>query len=156
MFSPIRTLFIAAFGLALLAASASNTHAGTKDAINKTADGLAIKGHDAVAYFTEGKAVKGSENFDYKYKDATYRFASAENRDMFKKNPEKYAPQFGGYCAWGLSIGKLFDVEPTLWRIVDGKLYLQFNADVDAAWARDVKGFIARGNANWPTVLDKN
>ena len=117
--------------------------------------GRAIRGYDPVAYFTEGKPVKGSSDFETEWKGATWRFASAANREAFLADPEKYAPQYGGYCAWAVSQGQTAPIEPEQWSIVDGKLYLNYNADVQAKWKADVPGFIARADENWPKVLEK-
>lgn len=115
----------------------------------------AVGGYDAVAYFTEGKPVKGSKDFTTEYKDAEWRFASAENLDAFIASPEAYAPQYGGYCAWAVSQDYTAKGDPEYWKIVDGKLYLNYNADVQQKWEADIPGFITKANANWPGVLDK-
>jgi YHS domain-containing protein len=120
---------------------------------NTTYAGLGIKGYDPVAYFTDHKAMAGSDNFTYDWKGVTWRFASAEHRDAFKANPEKYAPQYGGFCSWGVAQGKLFDVDPVnAWRIVDSKLYMNFNADIEKKWEADIPGFIQKAEKNWPTL----
>ena len=99
--------------------------------------------------------MKGSSDFETEWKGATWRFASAANREAFLADPEKYAPQYGGYCAWAVSQGQTAPIEPEQWSIVDGKLYLNYNADVQAKWKADVPGFIARADENWPKVLEK-
>ncbi|MBI5853842.1 MAG: YHS domain-containing protein, partial [Nitrospirae bacterium] len=115
----------------------------TTQKINKTTFGnLALKGYDPVAYFTEGRAVEGHKGFTHEYADATWRFASAANRDAFIQDPESYAPQYGGYCAWGISQAKFFDGDPQVWKVVDGKLYVNYNKEIEAAWATDIPGFI--------------
>jgi len=99
--------------------------AGAKSEVYKYWRGLAIKGYDPVAYHKEGKPVKGSNKFELKWKDATWRFASTEHRDLFRADPEKYAPRYGGYCAWAVAQGTTASVDPkNAWKIVDGKLYL--------------------------------
>lgn len=114
---------------------------------------LAIRGTDPVAYFTEGKAVEGSSEFEYEWQGATWRFSSEENRQLFASNPEAYAPQYGGYCAKALSEGNVVSTDPEAWKIVDGKLYLNYSPEVQRQWLRDVPGNIAKADARWPDVL---
>ena len=116
--------------------------------------GLAIGGYDATAYFTQGRGVPGSAAFEYRWQGATWRFASAEARGLFAADPEAYAPRFGGYCAWAVSQNYLAPGDPNFWRIVDGRLYLNFNARAKLLWEADLVNAIARGNANWPRVLE--
>ena len=116
-------------------------------------DGVAIKGADPVAYFTEDTYVQGSDEFTHEWDGATWYFASAENRDAFASEPEAYAPQYGGFCAWAVSQGNTAPIEPTAWKIVDGKLYLNYNADIQARWSEDIPGNIAKADENWPGVL---
>jgi YHS domain-containing protein len=115
--------------------------------------GRAIDGTDPVAYFTEGRPVSGSSDFTHEWNGTTWYFASAENRDAFVANPEQYAPQYGGYCAWAVSQGYTAKIDPEAWAIVDGKLYLNYSKDVQARWQKDVPGHIAKADANWPAVL---
>jgi YHS domain-containing protein len=120
------------------------------------ADGAgAIKGYDPVAYFTSGRPVKGSEKFTHEWNGATWRFANVENRDRFAAAPQKYAPQYGGYCAYGVANGYTVKIEPDAWSIVDGKLYLNYNKSVQATWKSDIPGYIQKANANWPKALEK-
>jgi hypothetical protein len=121
--------------------------------VNRTADELALDGSDAVAYFDEGKPVEGSARHTHRWQGATWRFASAERRDRFASEPERYAPQFGGYCAWAVSHGYTADADPEAWAIVDGKLYLNYNRDVQKEWSADRAALIVAGNANWPKLL---
>ena len=117
--------------------------------------GLGAKGYDVVGYFTAGKAIPGTERYVTEYGGVKWQFSSAENLAIFKSDPAKYAPQFGGFCAWGASVGKLFDVDPVNgWQIVDGKLYLNFNADINATFGTDPQSFISKANRNW-TSLNK-
>jgi YHS domain-containing protein len=122
--------------------------------LNLDAQGVAIHGYDPVAYFADGKPVKGSAEFSHKVGDATYYFASARHRDRFAKAPEKYAPQFGGYCAMGTAMGKKLDVDPQAWRIVDGKLYLNLDKDVQKKWLSDVPGHLKQANAKWAEIRE--
>ncbi len=119
-------------------------------------NGLAIRGTDPVAYFTEGTAVAGSEAFTYIWGNATWRFASAENRNLFVENPDQYAPQYGGFCAWAVSQGYTASIDPNAWRIVDGRLYLNYSRGVQRQWEQDITGNIRQGDANWPGVLDES
>lgn len=118
--------------------------------------GLAIEGYDPVAYFEEGRPVEGKKSFTHEWNDATWRFASAENRDRFAADPERYAPQYGGYCAWAVAQGKTAGIDPDAWKIVDGKLYLNYNKKIQVQWEEDVPGNIAKGDANWPKLMDKH
>ncbi len=116
--------------------------------------GTAIRGYDPVAYFTEGEAVEGSAEFVTEYNGAQWRFASAENRDRFAADPEKYAPQYGGYCAWAVANNYTASTDPDAWSIKDGKLYLNYSKFVRARWAVDKSGNIAKANKNWPSLRD--
>ena len=129
--------------------------AAPQSAVNTSRGDLALRGYDAVAYHTDGKPVNGSTTFEYRWKNAVWRFASAEHRDQFIKEPERYAPQFGGYCAYAVSQGHTADGDPNVWRIVDGRLYLNYSAQVKKLWEKDVPGNIAKGQQNWPAVLSK-
>ena len=115
----------------------------------------AIRGYDPVAYFTEGRPLKGSKEFTHRWNGAEWRFASAENRARFAAAPEKYAPQYGGYCAFGVAGGYAVKIEPDAWSVVDGKLYLNYDRSVQASWKKDVPGYIRKADANWPAVLAK-
>ena len=116
-------------------------------------DGVAIDGTDPVAYFTQSKPVSGSPAITHRWNGATWRFASETNRDAFAAAPEKYAPQFGGYCAYAVSEGYTASSTPEAWRIVDGKLYLNYSKRIQRRWEKDIPGRIAAGQANWPAVL---
>ncbi len=116
--------------------------------------GVAVGGYDVVAYFSEKRPVKGSDTHEMSYKGATWRFASRENLEKFRANPAAYAPQYGGYCAWAVSQGYTAKGDPEYWRIVDGKLYLNYDANVQARWEKDIPGFIRKAEANWPKVLN--
>lgn len=113
---------------------------------------VAIEGTDPVAYFTEGKPVAGSKKFSHKWDGVNWRFASAKNRDLFKSDPKKYAPQFGGWCAFAVSRGHTASIEPEAWSIVDGKLYLNYSVSVRKQWQADVPGNIQKGIENWPRI----
>jgi YHS domain-containing protein len=115
----------------------------------------AVGGYDPVAYFTDGQPVAGKRDITFSWKGVTWRFASEKNRDLFKAKPEAYAPQYGGYCAWAVSQGYTAKGDPNHWKIVDGKLYLNYDGRVQKTWEKDVPGNIAAGDRNWPKVLDK-
>ena len=117
--------------------------------------GAAIRGYDPVAYFTEGKPVKGKTEFTHQWKGATWRFASAANRERFAAAPEKYAPQYGGYCAYGVASGYTVKTEPDAWSVVEGKLYLNYDRNVQASWVKDIPGYIRKADANWPRALER-
>ena len=144
-------LLAAAFALpaAANAANAANLP------IDKDAQGVAIHGYDAVAYFTAGKPVAGKAEFNTRWQGAEWRFASAEDRDLFVKEPEKYAPQYGGHCAYGMALGHLAPSDPRAWKVVDGKLYLNFNKDVQSQWQKDTAGFIPKADKNWADQAPK-
>jgi len=119
--------------------------------------GKAIKGYDPVAFFKEAKPVKGVDSLSYTYKEATWSFSSTANMDAFKANPEKYAPQYGGYCAYGASDGSghKAPAQTDTWTIVDGKLYFNYNAKVKEMWTKQQPALIERANANWASIKDK-
>jgi hypothetical protein len=115
-------------------------------------DGVAIKGYDPVAYFTEGRPVPGSPQHVVEHKGSTFRFASKENRDAFAAEPEKYAPRYGGFCAFGTAGGYKAKIDPTAFTIVDGKLYLNYDQGVQKKWRADIPGFVAKADEKWPAV----
>lgn len=113
----------------------------------------AIRGTDAVAYFTEGVPVAGSADHVLMWRGAEWHFESAENMAVFEMNPSAYAPQYGGYCAFALSKGSLASTDPDAWTIVDGKLYLNYSVNVRTVWSEDIPGNIMKADGHWPTVL---
>lgn len=150
-----RWLLAAALPMFALAVAPAASHATktTGGEYNSLHAGLGAKGYDVVSYFTDKKAEPGAERFTANYGGVTWRFASAEHRDLFKADPAKYAPQYGGYCSWGVAQGKLFDVDPaTGWTVSNGKLYLNFNGDINTTFARDVSGFVGKAEKNWPEL----
>jgi len=120
-----------------------------------TADGAAIHGYDAVAYFKDSKAVKGDSRLSFSWNGGNWYFASQKNLEAFKTNPEKYAPQYGGYCAYGLANGHKASTEPDAWMIVNGKLYLNYNKEVQQKWMGKQSAFIQTADKNWPVLKDK-
>ena len=117
--------------------------------------GIAIRGADTVAYFTEGKFVEGTDQFTTEWRGATWKFSSQENLDLFVAKPEEYAPQYGGYCAYGVAKGSLVKIEPENWTITDGKLYLNFDSGVQKKWEKDIPGYIAEADAIFNSLLEK-
>ena len=115
----------------------------------------AIRGHDPVAYFDQKGPVKGSKQFSHAWRGATCYFASAENRDKFAAEPERYAPRYGGYCAYAVSQGYTADIDPAAWSIVDGKLYLNYSLRIRERWNKDIPGHIRKADTNWPSVLQR-
>jgi YHS domain-containing protein len=141
---------IAAAAFMAIAPSTSFAVKATGGEYNTLYAGLGAKGYDVVSYFTDKKPVQGSDKFTHSYGGVTWQFASAEHRDTFKADPTKYAPQYGGFCAWGVAQGKLFDVDPVNgWTVSNGKLYLNFNGDLNNTFARDTAGFIGKAEHNW-------
>lgn len=114
----------------------------------------AIKGYDTVAYFTEGKPVKGKSDYSTEYKQATWLFSSQENLELFVADPEKYAPQYGGYCAYAVAQNTTASIKPELFTIYDGKLYLNYNDSINEKWNADKDGFISDADKNWPQILN--
>ena len=147
----IRRALIPLLVVAALAGAAGT--ASALDPVFSTYLGGAIRGYDPVAYFTEGKAVQGKRAHRLEWKDATWSFASAKNKEMFEANPEKYAPRYGGYCAFAVSRGYTASIDPDAWSIVDGALYLNYSLGVRDQWSGDIAGNIAKGDANWPKLL---
>ncbi len=145
---------IAALAALLLTFAVAPAVAKEDPVYTGTFSSLAVSGHDPVAYFKEGKPVEGSSAHELEWNGATWRFASAANLAAFEADPEAYAPQYGGYCAWAVSQGYTASTDPTAWRIVDGKLYLNYSHGVQSRWETDIPGNIAKADANWPKVLE--
>ena len=118
--------------------------------------GIAVHGYDPVAYFTLGRPVQGTAEHSLVHEGATYRFSSAETMQAFKADPARYQPAFGGYCAYGVSVGAKFDGDPRYWRIVDGKLYLNLNRQIQKTWLEDVPGNIGKAETNWTKIKHKD
>lgn len=114
----------------------------------------ALDGYDTVAYFKVNKAVEGLNKYSTEYKGATWLFSNKENLDAFVADPEKYAPQYGGYCAYAISKNKTASGDPELWSILDNKLYLSYNEDIVKKWDKDKKNIVVNADKNWPKVLD--
>jgi YHS domain-containing protein len=123
--------------------------------VNKSPDGLALRGFDAVAYFAVNSAVKGEPKYEFVWNGAKWLFASVENLEKFKQDPEAYAPQFGGYCSYAVSHGYTADGDPEQWKVVDGKLYLNYNQEVKQTWEKEQQKFIKDGERNWTEFQKK-
>lgn len=141
--------------LAVLTVVSAAAWAMTKPTINVSRGQLALRGYDAVAYWDDGRSIRGDAAFEYRWNDAVSRFATAEHRERFAKEPERFAPQFGGYCAYAVSRGYTADGDPNVWRIVDRRVYLNYSKHAQELWEEDVPGNIAKGRHNWPGVLAK-
>jgi hypothetical protein len=138
--------------LTIVFATPGLTADGPVKPVNTDSAGLALHGYDAVAYFTERKPVKGAASFEHEWNGATWRFASAANRDRFAQAPETFAPQFGGYCAWAVSRNYTADTDPEVFDIVNGKLYLNYSSLVQLRWKVDRTGNIRKAGQNWPNL----
>lgn len=151
----IRVRWTATFCVIGIVAFVASVLAGPRPAVNTSRGQLALRGYDAVAYLTERRPVLGATDFEYRWNGAVWRFSTAANRDVFARDPTQYAPEFGGYCAYAVSRGYTADGDPNAWRIVDGRLYLNYSKRVQALWEEDIPGNIAKGRRNWPGVLEK-
>ncbi len=119
-------------------------------------DNKAIKGYDAVAYFKQGKPAEGNKDFSYFWNGANWYFSSKQNLDSFKTSPQKFAPQFGGYCAYGTAEGHKAPTDPYAWTIVNNKLYLNYNKEVQSLWKQKQNEYIQAAENNWPKIKDKD
>lgn len=157
----VRNLSLAAaISLAVLGFSATTSNTAfaydtaSTSSINVSEEAVILHGYDAVAYFNKSAAVKGTAKFSTRHDGATYHFSTSKNLAAFKADPTKYVPQYGGFCAMGAALGKKLDVDPTQFKVVNGKLYLNVNADVFSAWSKDISGNIVKANQNWPAIKD--
>jgi len=148
--APRLILLVVTMTASLLAAGA----AWAADPVYSDWRGRAIKGYDPVAYFTQGAPVEGRKEFSAEWQGATWQFASAANREAFLSEPERYAPQYGGYCAYAVSQGYTAKIEPEAWKIVDGKLYLNYSLGVQRQWEARQAEYIVAADRNWPGVLE--
>jgi len=114
--------------------------------------GVAVGGYDPVAYFKDGKPVRGQTALTVQYQGAEWRFANAENRAAFEDDPEKFAPAYGGYCAWAVSQGYTAKGDPKHWKIVNGRLFLNYNGSVQSTWEKDIPGNVSKADRNWPKL----
>lgn len=149
-------LGILAAAVALLVdARAPATAQSPQPQLNLDGKGVLLKGYDPVAYFTAGQPTRGSDQITATHNGATFHFANAANRDAFLKEPAKYLPEFGGFCAYGVASGYKVDADPTVWKIVDGKLYVNYNRSVGRKFGADTATFIKQANEKWPSLKEK-
>lgn len=141
---------LAVLSALMLAPSAPVAYAATAE-YNLT-HGVALSGYDPVAYFTEGRPVKGNAAHVFSYGPATYHFASEKNRATFAANPARYAPKYGGYCAYGMARGYKAPIDPAAFTIVRGSLYMNYSQSVQRTWRKDIHGYVERADHNWPSV----
>lgn len=113
----------------------------------------AVGGYDPVAYFTDGKPVEGSREHTVEWMGTTWQFASTAHRELFLQDPERYAPRYGGYCAYAVANGGTAPGAPEVWKVVEGRLYLNVNKSIQLEWEKDIPGYIRRADANWPQLL---
>jgi YHS domain-containing protein len=145
----IKSLTITAILISIGIVAAACSRSEDFEQVNKTSDGKALSGYDAVAYFSADDAIEGNPQYEYVWNGAKWLFSSAENLEKFRLNPKAYAPQFGGYCAYAVSEGHTANGDPHAWKIVDGKLYLNYNPDVKKMWEAEQDKRIQQGKKNW-------
>jgi YHS domain-containing protein len=141
--------------VALMVFSILSTVAVAKELNNLDRDGVSIQGYDPVAFFTDNRPVKGSSQFQSEYRGAKYYFASAEHKAAFDKEPAKYEPQFGGYCAYGASQGHPAPIKIEAWQIVNGRLLMQYDLGVKGKFNKDQQGNLRKADQNWPGIIEK-
>jgi len=147
-----RGYLVKAFAAVLFTIAGASAFAGEKPpAIFSTEEG-AIRGYDPVAYFKQNKPVKGKKELSYKWQDAEWHFSTQANLDAFKANPEKFAPQYGGYCAYGVAQGYTPEIDPASFKVVSGKLYLNLSPEVLSRWKEDIPGYVKDADKNWPEL----
>jgi YHS domain-containing protein len=129
--------------------------AQAKELNNLDGNGLALQGYDPVGFFTDNRPVKGNQQFQSQYHGATYYFASAEHKAAFDKEPAKYEPQFGGFCAYGASRGKTVPIKIEAWQMVNGRLLMQYDLDVKGKFNTDPQGNLSKADNNWPGLVEK-
>lgn len=140
-------------GLAIIADSSAQA---ASPAIFTPRSGLALDGYDTVAFFTQGRPVQGDARFETVWQGARWRFAGQDHLDRFLAEPARFAPQYGGYCAWAVGAqNALAPGDARYWRIVDNKLYVNYDAGVQRQWVRDIPGFILAADRNWPAILTR-
>jgi YHS domain-containing protein len=136
----------------VLLAAAGGGSAWAADGVVNTEEGVAIKGYDPVAYFTESEPVPGDPQYSYEWRGATWHFASDEHRDLFAEDPDRYTPEYGGYCAWAVAHGDTADIDPEAWHIEDGRLFLNVSKFIQLRWRLRMGHYIEEADAKWPDV----
>lgn len=151
----MRKAFFLAAALAVTGATLPAASAWAEDPIyTGRFSNTAVGGYDAVAYHTQGEAIRGERAYSTEWRGAEFRFASQANLDLFVSDPEAYAPAYGGYCAWAVSEGYTAKGDPNVWNIVEGVLYLNYNSQIQERWTADIPGHIQRANANYPDLVE--
>ena len=148
-----KAMILAAIAVAGVVAAAPVAFAEKPAIYTDFLSDVAVGGYDPVAYFKDGKPVRGDKAFSTRYMGAEFRFATKTNLDAFLKQPTAYAPQYGGYCAWAASQGYTAKGDPKYWKVVNGKLYLNYDGNVQKKWEADIPGFITKADMNWPQIL---
>ncbi|MGH8597510.1 MAG: YHS domain-containing (seleno)protein [Gammaproteobacteria bacterium] len=152
----LRVVFaLTAIGVSTGPAQIAYAEATSVDPINAE-NGVALKGYDPVAYFSSGRPTEGANEYSLRWNGVVYRFASQQNLDAFKANPEKYAPQYGGYCAYAMSLNRIADIDPTKWAVVEGKLYLNNGLIAQSLWSLNPAANIKSADSNWPLYPKKS
>lgn len=149
-----RRAFIGLAAAMLVAAGGAGAETPRRVNTLGSADGIAIRGYDPVAYFRDGGPRLGKPEFSARHGGAIWRFASAEHKALFEADPARYLPAYGGFCAYGTSRGYLVKIEPEAWSIVDGRLYLNYDLGVRKTWLARTKTYIARADGNWPGLSE--
>lgn len=148
-------LLLATF-LSLAPAVQAAEHINVASGLTHAGGPLAIRGYDPVAFFTEKRAVQGVAAHAAAFEGATFYFASEKNQKAFTANPQRYLPQYGGFCAFGVALGAKFDGDPRLFAVVHDKLYFNLSPEIQAKWQADVEGNLRKADANWPKIQDKD
>lgn len=148
-----RTALLGVAATGIVATFAPAAFAGKSRYYTGYVRGVAAGGYDPVSYFTQSKAVRGKKKFEAEWDDVKWRFASEENRDLFLQSPEKFAPQYGGYCAYAVGVGSTAKGDPKQWKVVDGKLYLNYNRSIKRKWEKKQSYYIKAADKNWPSVI---
>ncbi len=148
----MKSMKYALTGVMMLVVAGTTAPAMAKDYTYSTPG---ASGYDVVAYFTDGEPMKGSGFHVTVHEGVTYAFASDDHKKLFEANPAKYLPAYGSYCAYGVAVGKKFVADPEVWKIVEGKLYLNLDKDIQSKWNKDIPGHIRKADKNWKTIQDK-
>jgi YHS domain-containing protein len=146
----LAVVFLLFLGVAVSSGPAARAESGTETAT------AGVGGYDPVAYFSQSEAVRGSGRYTAEYQGVTYLFSSEANKNAFEKDPTRYLPAFGGYCAYGVAKGKKFWADPTVWEVVNGRLYLNLDRSVQQKWDEDKPGYITQAVSNWGSIKDKS
>ena len=144
------------FALLVFVFGATAGMAQMKSLLNLEKSGIAIQGYDPVAFFTQGHPVKGSQQFESQYKGARYLFETADDKKLFDANPAKYEPQFGGFCAYAASQGHTAPIKIEAWQIVNGRLLMQYDLDIQKKFNKDTQGNLQKADQNWPGIVQKD